>query len=421
MKMKIYPSDFSGFVEAPSSKSYTHRALICAALAPGKSVIKNPLLADDIFETIACLKKIGATFEIHDDEITVFGTELKTYDKITLEINASASTLRFLVPLLSCFYNEILITTSKRMWERVNTPDLKALTGLNFSYQDGYLHITGKLKEEVLNISLSLTTQWLSGLIFALPFLPKLKIKTDLTYSTLSYPELSLQVASKFGISYVKETNAISYQKGSYQATDFSVEGDYSAAANWLAASCFSKDLKVGNLKPVSMQADYKFFEYTNKLGLEFQYENGIYAFLSENPKPAVLDIFQSPDLFPVLAALAAGRKKEIRFTGLKKLKYKESNRLQMMVTGLQKLGADIKYHQDEVVIKGKDKLLGGAEVETANDHRIIMAFSILAPKVKKPFILKGYCGVSKSYPDFFEKYISLGGKVEVINERNDS
>ncbi|MGI6768873.1 MAG: 3-phosphoshikimate 1-carboxyvinyltransferase [Bacilli bacterium] len=420
MKLKLYPSDLAGFIKAPSSKSYTHRALICAALAPGKSVIKEPLLADDIFETIACLKKIGATFKIYPQEISVFGAALKTHDKITLEIKDSASTLRFLIPLLSCLTKEIEIKTTKRMWERINTSDLNGLRGLYFSYNKGILTITGKLKEGLLNLSLKFTSQWLSGLIFALPLLPKLSLQTDLPFSDLSYPDITLEVASKFGISFLKKTNSISYREGIYQATCYSIEGDYSAAANWLAASCFSEKLKVGNLEPGSMQADYKFFDYTKKLGIEFQFENGAYSFLSRKAQSAVLDLFFSPDLFPVLAALAATSGVEVRFAGLGKLKYKESNRVRMMVAGLKKLGIDIKEYQDEVVVKGEERLTGDAEIETANDHRIIMAYAILAAKVEKPFILKSFRGVSKSYPDFFEKYISLGGKVDFIDERND-
>lgn len=417
MKAKIYPSLLRGEVIAPSSKSYTHRALLASAFSSGKSTIFRPLISDDIEETIACLKKLGAKVETSPEKIIVNGIDPRPVSEITLEIPASGSTLRMLVPILSTFSEKIEIKTTPRMLERIKTPDLKQLTGLEFNFLPDKLAVEGKLKLRSYRINPIITTQWLSGMILALPFLPYgTEIITDHSLFGNTYPALTAAVAKAFGIKFdCREGRLKLLEKAKYQSTDYYVEGDYSAAANWLLGACFSGDLKVGGLNPSSLQPDFLLIEHLFKLGYACSYEDGFFTCRPTHADSARLDISQTPDLFPVLSALAATGERDACFTGIEKLKYKESDRVRLMTDGLLRLGAEVQVHDDEVRIRGRKELAGDAEIESAGDHRIIMAFMVLSGRVKKPYVINDCQGVSKSYPEFMEIYRFLGGKTDIL------
>jgi len=417
MKAKIHPSILKGEVTAPPSKSCTHRALIAAALAAGTSIIKNPLLSRDILETVRALEVLGARFDQSPERITVHGVKLERFASLTLEIPASGSTLRMLVPLLTIFTPRLEIRTTPRLLERIATPDLKQLKGLDFSFQEDRLLVSGKFEARVLEIEPVLTTQWLSGAILALPFLPPgTVLKTAHPLRSPSYPALTLEVGKAFGVDFSeREGNLTVTRPGGYKASRYSVEGDWSAAANWLVAGCFSPGLRVGGLNPSSLQPDSSILPLLSAMGAELRLENGFYAFSGTAPVDAAIDVSQTPDLFPVLAAFASVRPGETRIRGLEKLKYKESDRAEKMVAGLKKIGAEIEISGGEVRALGKEVLAGGEEVDVAGDHRLLMAFTALSGKIRAPIVLDSAEGVAKSYPGFFETFVSLGGKMEKL------
>lgn len=413
MIAKIHPSKLRGEVSAPPSKSHTHRALLASAFAPGKSLIYNPLFCDDTRETIRALEKLGAGFEIYPDRIIVRGRKPERRDFLSLEIPASGSTLRMLVPPLKGFVERLEIKTTPRMLERLASPDLEQLAGLNISFRDGKVILEGRLQGGSISIEPVVTTQWLSGLIFALPFLPGSEIRTSYPLAG-SYPALTLEVAQAFGINF-RFRNGSLRAENHYLPAEYRVEGDYSAAANWLVTGSFSSDLRVGGLNPASQQPDSQLFAHLSAMGVPHKYENGYFSCGAPKPLAAEIDVSRTPDLFPVLAALASVRPGVTRISGLKKLKYKESDRAEMTARGLGMLGADIKLLTEEAVIVGKEMLAGGVEIDAAGDHRLIMAFAILSGKIKEPFAIRSAEGMSKSYPDFFKTFLSLGGRVEFL------
>ncbi|MDD4000744.1 MAG: 3-phosphoshikimate 1-carboxyvinyltransferase [Bacilli bacterium] len=417
MYLQLYPSVLKGHLSAPSSKSLTHRALICAAFSQGKSEIYLPLLCTDIKETIFALKVLGAQFVFYEDKVVVSGINLKKGKSISLNIFESASTLRFLVPVLSIFSEEIVINTSSRLIERLQTDDLAALSGLNFLFLDNLIKVSGSLNAQTYQLKTNLTTQWFSGMAIALPYLPfGTALRCEENLLSNSYLRLTLEVCRAFGIAYKYKNQAITLEKESaFIASKYKIEGDYSAAANWLVAAIFNPNLKINNLNPDSNQTDVAIFKYLEAMGISFKSENGEYTYESGEIRGAALDIISTPDLFPILAVLGALGRGRLIIQGIQKLPYKESNRLQLMVEGLKKLGAKIEFIDNEVIIEGQDYLEGAALIETKNDHRLIMAFAILATRVKKPFQLTEYTGITKSYPDFFDKYVNLGGKVRVV------
>lgn len=418
MDLKIYPSNLQGEVLAPSSKSLTHRALICGALATGRSIINNPLDALDIKETILCLEELGAKFTWKDESLIIDGINDLNLEKHYFQINESASTLRLILPVVSLLSKEFKFTCSRTLINRITTPDLLALEGLEITTNDDELFGRGKLNVQNYYLSGKITTQLISGLILALPFLDK---ETTLHLIDIDvnnpYLQLTIQMASFFGIDFLITNNSIKLNpaNSTYQAKTINIEGDYSNAAFWLAASYFHHDLKVRNLNLNSLQGDQRYFEYLEILGVKYQYENHQYSYHNGKLLAGTLDITSTPDLAPILASLASLATGTVIIHGIEKLKYKESNRSLAILEGMNKIGANLEMQGDTLIVHGKNQLIGGVTVEGYNDHRIVMAFAIIASICKQPVIISNAMAVRKSYPKFFEEFIRLGGKVEVI------
>ena len=409
MKIKLHPSHLSGNILPPPSKSITHRALICAGFASGSSIIRNPLIAEDTLETISVLENCGALIKYQGSDLIVEGRKKKP-GKNTFLIKESASTLRMLLPLLSTIYDEVIIKTTPRLIERIDTDDLKTV-GLDFRFENDEIRVRS-LNQKYYQISTELTSQWLSGLILALPYLPENSSIESTSGFLEPYIHLTISTASFFKARYQIFENTIKLKERSiYQGREIAIEKDYAAAANWLVASYFHRELVVQGLNPDSIQADALILPLLRKLGLE--YSSSTYQ--SGKIRSAKIDVSKTPDLFPILASLASLGDGTVIITGLDKLKYKESNRLEGMVAGLKRLGAKITKNASGIIFQGVDKLEGGIEIKTDNDHRLIMAYAILATKLQKPIVLDSFLGVKKSYPDFFNDYQKLGGKVEII------
>ena len=229
-----------------------------------------------------------------------------------------------------------------------------AVAGLNISFRDGKVILEGRLQGSI-SIEPVVTTQWLSGLIFALPFCPS-EIRT-------SYPLAAILRSPWRSRRHSESISGFGTESAGgnhYLPAEYRVEGDYSAAANWLVTGSFSSDLRVGGLNPASQQPDSLLFAHLSAMGVPHKYENGYFSCGAPKPLAAEIDVSRTPDLFPVLAALASVRPGVTRISGLKKLKYKESDRAEMTARGLGMLGADIKLLTEEAVIVGKEMLAGG-------------------------------------------------------------
>jgi 3-phosphoshikimate 1-carboxyvinyltransferase len=417
MDLKIYPSLLRGTVVVPSSKSITHRYLICAALSTGKSIIEKPLICDDTLATISVLEKFGAKFKFARDKIIVKGCGIPKYKDRNLTILESATTLRVLLPLLVLFCSRIYISSSKRLIDRIYTSDLFDLKGLHFQRKSNIISIEGKLIEKEIVLSGKITSQLISGVLLVLPYLEEgttLVIK-DTTFDN-PYLQLTLDAMSKFNIKYIIENDRISIEgRQKYTACNVSVEGDYSNGAVWLAASYFHKDLKVAGLKEDSLQGDRMFFDYMKALGVNYVNNEGIFSYASGLLNSGTIDVNETPDLAPILVSLASKGTGTIIIKGTRKLKYKESNRKLVIMDVVNLLGGNVKVGEDELIIQGKEALQGGVEVYSYNDHRIVMAVSILATICENPIIITDFQAVKKSYPDFFTVLANLGARIEVL------
>lgn len=417
MDLKIFPSKLKGIIEVPASKSITHRYLICAALSKGKSIIKNPLICDDTLATIDVLKQLGAKFKIEKDQIIVKGVGKPKLTDRTLTILESATTLRVLLPILILFSKKVTITSTKRLIDRIYTSDLLDLKGLDFQRRTYSITITGNFTEKEFLLSGKITTQLISGMIVALPFLgedAKVKVK-DIDFNN-PYIKLTIDALNKFGINFVIEDDVIRLDNASkFKANDVTVEGDFSNGAVWLAASVFHQELQVKGLNLDSIQGDKKMLDFLDAMGVKFRVEEDIITYLEGSLGDITLNIEETPDLAPILVATASNADGTVIIQGTNKLSYKESNRKLAIKEVCNLLGGFVKLGDDSIIIQGKAKLKGDATIASYNDHRIVMATAILATITENPVIIKNIEVVNKSYPNFFKDLARLGARFEVV------
>lgn len=395
MNITIKPSVASGEINAPPSKSCAHRLLICAALANGKSVIENIGTNDDIIATISCLKDLGARIEIEGNKAVVYGIENNSKkETVNLFCNESGSTLRFLIPVSLLFSNIAIFSGSDRLLERPQSvyEELFSNMGCYLKKEEKSLVAGGEMKSGTYKIRGDISSQFLTGLLFALPLLDgdsEIVLTTSLQSSP--YVDITIDVLSKFGVDIKKSDNGF-YIKGNQEflPQNLSVEGDWSNSAFLEAFNLIGGNVTLKGMNEESYQGDKIYRNFFREL------KKGI----------PTLDITDCPDLGPVLIACAAlcnGAK----LIGTKRLKIKESDRGVAMQTELSKFGVDIIVNEDEIIIP-KTEIKAPKEILNChNDHRVAMSLAILCSKVGGT--LENVQCVNKSYPEFFDNIKTLG------------
>lgn len=417
MDLKIYPSKLKGVVSVPSSKSLTHRHLICAALSKGKSKIYNPLDCEDTQATISVLESLGAKFKYEENYVIVTGVGIPKNINRELIILESASTFRMLLPILVLFSKQLTIYSSKRLIDRIYTDDLLDLEGIEFQRRKNSVVISGKLikKHHVLNGAK--TTQLISGMLMALPYLDEgTTIELEDIEPTDPYIELTLDVMRLFGVEYKILENRISLlEKQKYITRETYIEGDFSNGAVWLVASIFHHDLKVEGLNLGSLQGDKKILSYLEELGIVFTEKDEKLVYKSGVVIPAALDISDTPDLGPILVIAGVKSRATLILRGTSKLTLKESDRKKAIMEVVNKIGGSVKITSDEIIVHGRDRIIGNSVVPSNNDHRIVMAVAILATIADNPITITNFNVVGKSYPGFFDVFSKLGARFEVL------
>jgi len=398
MKVKIEPSIAVGKINAPPSKSYAHRLLICSALAEGKSSVKGVINSKDMEATLNCISALGATFLHENDTVKINGTSgFKPNGEFYC--NESGSTIRFFIPIalvnggINKFYGtERLLSRGFEVYEEICKNQ-----GIRVEKTDKYIEFNGKLKPDTFNVRGDISSQFISGLLFALPLLDGdsvINITTQL--ESEGYIDITIDALKAFGIEISRENNSF-YIKGNqkYQPQDVTVEGDMSNSAFLDAFNLLGGDVSVLGLNINSLQAD------------------SVYPQLMVNLKytTPTIDLSGCPDLAPILFAISAVMN-GAEFTGTKRLKIKESDRAAAMAEELYKLGISVSVNENSVIVhKGEPKkptqMLYGH-----NDHRIVMALSVICSIYGGE--IDGCEAVSKSYPTFFEDIKKLGIKCEV-------
>lgn len=394
MVVRIEKSVAQGKVSAPPSKSMAHRALLCGALSK-QSRIYNLAASEDIKATLSCLKALGAKVEEIDGGVRIGSLDpFNAPENAELFCNESGSTLRFFIPLCMLSGKKIVLKGSERLFERPLSvyEEICKEQGIELVKEKNSVTVCGRLKSGSYSVAGNISSQFITGLLFALPLLEgDSKLEVTGKFESASYIALTLSALKDFGIEIKREQNVF-YIKGSqsYQNADYTVEGDMSNAAFLEGFNLLGGKVCVEGINKNTLQGDRVY--------------KTMYRELSSGKKQ--FDLSDCPDLAPVMFALAAAHG-GANFTGTARLKIKESDRAAAMAEELSKLGIESEIYENSVVIK-KGELAAPKEMLSGhNDHRIVMALSLLLTKTGGS--IDEAQAVKKSYPDFFEAIKTLG------------
>ncbi len=397
MKVKILPSKLNGIYFAPTSKSIAHRMLILASIEKGETLIKRVSFSKDVLATIDCLKALGVKIEVFDDSVKVLGDGFSSVPNgAILNCNESGSTLRFLIPLALCFDKEITFIGTEKLFSRPLEEYQKICNDYGFTFEKGNssLKVKGKLTATNLQVLGNISSQYITGLLFALVYCNKASVlKIIPPIESKPYIDLTLKAIEDFGGLVNFEGNVITINPSKLKTGEFEVEADYSSSAFIDAFNLIGGNVLVKNLNEKSLQADKKYVEYFNLLQKE----------------RAVLDISSCPDLGPVLIAVATYFH-GATILGTKRLKIKESDRAEVMKQELEKFGAKILVFEDKIEVEKVNLEKPKKLLSSHNDHRIAMALSVIC-SIYGGEIDGAEC-VSKSFPTYWEDVEKLGLKI---------
>ncbi len=410
MDIKINPTPLGGTAEAPASKSVAHRMLICAALSKEKSKIKINQTSEDIEATINCLRALGVEFQ-KDGEILTVTPPAVFPEKAELDCGESGSTLRFMLPVVSALGIDATLTGHGRLPTRPVKPLLDEMARHGVTSNDGFpVHVCGKLKGGKYTIAGNISSQFITGLLLALPLCDgDSEIEILPPVESKPYIDITVSVLEDFGIEIMQNKNIYSVSHKVPSGGSFTAEGDWSNGAFLLALGA-----KVKGLNLSSVQGDRKFLEILKKLGAEITAENGEVQAKLEKLKAVDIDAADIPDLVPVISVIAATAEGTTKIYNAARLRLKESDRIKTTVTLINSLGGEAEETADGIIIKGKQALSGGT-VNGCSDHRIVMSAAVGALKCTGSVIITGAEAVNKSYPEFFKAYKSLGGVADVL------
>ncbi len=407
MDMKISYSKLSGEILAQPSKSDAHRKIICACLAEGISIIDNVVLSKDIVATIEGMKQSGATISLAKSAylgryvLTIDTKRRKTEDKRIINCHESGSTLRFLTMVFAALGGETTFIGEGRLPMRPLDETYKIYKQDNIVYSNGEynlpLTIKGDLKGGIYRIKSDVSSQYLSGLLMALPLIPgKHQIIINGNFESKGYVDMTIDVMGQFGVKVEKTLNGYSIDNQYYQATNAIIEGDWSNCGYFYVMNMLGSNITVKGLNLKTFQPDSNIIKYLYQIKQE---------------EETIIDVSGCPDIAPALAVYAAIAKGKTTLINAQRLRKKESDRLQAISTNLQSLRVHVIEKKSEITIIGNHKIKHGV-VNSYNDHRIAMAFSSLAPVIMEQIVIKNADCINKSYPEFYHDLQSLGGQI---------
>ncbi len=404
MNIRIYKSKGEGEVQAPPSKSMAHRLLICGGLSGNQATVQNIAMSKDIEATLGCLKGMGAVFTVDGDAVCFHKSVSFGAYRDILNCNESGSTLRFFIPLALVDGVKTKFIGKGRLMSRPMTvyEDICKKEGIYYEGNENGIAVEGKLKGGKYTVPGDISSQFITGLMFALPLISGGEIEITGKIESRSYINLTISAMNKAGIGAVwKNENTLYIPKGDYKLTAETVEGDYSNAAFMEGLNYLGSKVKVTGLSDDTMQGDAVYREYFKKM----------------SKGNCTLDITDCPDLGPVLMALG-GALHGVTLTGTARLKIKESDRAEVMKDVLKSFSLDCTVEENRVIIpKGQIKT-PAHPVDGYNDHRIVMSTALLMTLTGGE--IQGSEAVNKSYPDFFERLGELGIKLEYISKEDE-
>ncbi|MBR4628169.1 MAG: 3-phosphoshikimate 1-carboxyvinyltransferase [Ruminococcus sp.] len=394
-----------GELSVPASKSCAHRALICAALADGNSVISGVTMSKDIEATIGAMTALGASFSVEGDRIAAKGIAAVP-SEADIDCCESGSTLRFVLPVAAALGADSVFSGRGRLPQRPIDIYFRELgkNGVTFVTSSMPYRLSGRLNGGRYEIEGNVSSQFVTGLLFALPLLEEdSEIVLTSHLESRPYVDITLDMLRRYGITVDETQNGFHIPGGQkYTPHDETIEGDYSQAAFYFVANALGSDVRINNLLADSVQGDRRIADIVK----ESCSSGSVGCFRA--------DCSDIPDLVPALAVLAAFGSDESVIYNAERLRIKESDRLSTTAAMLNALGGDVSVTADGLIIRPTGNMHGGT-VDSAGDHRIAMAAAIAATRIADGVTIKGAEAVEKSYPDFFRDYTYLGGKANVI------
>lgn len=402
MDIAITPSKLHGGISVPTSKSDAHRYIIASALANGNTVLNDLCLTPkDIQAALGACKAIGAALDIAESNRKNYGTAVISgavcpQGNAVVDCVESGTTLRLIIPVAAALGVNATFTGEGKLPQRPLSPYIEQMSkhGIKFSGSGLPLTIEGKLTGGEYELEGNISSQFISGLLLALP-----KCEEDSHLKLLSplqskpYVDMTLNCLKNFGIQIECGKDEYFIKGGqTYKACTHSIESDWSQAAFFCVANALGSDVDIKNMDHQSVQGDRAIYDIC----------------AGYDGKAIDVDCMDTPDIVPVLSVLASQCEGVSYIRNISRLRLKESDRIETVCNMINSLGGDAKCIGEDIVIKGK-RLCGG-EVDACNDHRIAMASAIAATVSTGKVIIKGAQCVTKSYPNFFEEYARLGG-----------
>jgi 3-phosphoshikimate 1-carboxyvinyltransferase len=413
MKINVKPGFRSGMIAVPASKSDTQRALICAGIAEGVSIISNIGCCDDEQAVLQIIKDLGAEVQFIDQKTLQIKGVTTLPNNLQLNVGESGLATRLIIGLLSCYGGRFTITGKGTLLKRPLSiyADFFQNSGVLFNSSANFLpvELEGKLERENLLVDGSESSQYISGILLGLPFLSPSTCLKVINLASKPYVEMTLKTLKAFGIEIENDdfTSFKWIKPTTYKATNYTIESDWSAASCWLVAAALGADIQLKGLSMVSKQADIQILRALEQANCFILNSDESIFVDGSNRTTFEFDATDCPDLFPALTTLAAFTEGISKIKGVNRLTTKESSRGEVLQAEYSKLGVHIELQDDCMLIHGQSKVNGG-EVSAHHDHRIAMCFAIAGMFASETITIEHAEAVSKSYPEFWEHFEKL-------------
>lgn len=425
MKAIVVPSQLNGTIYAPASKSAMQRACAAALIRKGETVLLNPGISNDDKAALNIIQQLGATVQTSDDKIIIRSNGVNATGS---EINCHESglSIRMFTSIAALSDGIISVKGSGSLSKRPMDffDEVLPQLGVEVKSNSGYLpiQIKGPLQPKNITVDGSLSSQYLTGLLFAYAASEAKNVSIKVTnLASRPYVDLTLQVLESFGLKVPENRNyeefyfpPVAINNGP-SSINYTVEGDWSGGAFLLVGAAISGNVVIKGLDLSSTQADRAVLQAMMQAGASMSIQDDQMEIRKSKLKAFHFNATDCPDLFPPLVALAAYCEGTTVIEGTNRLTHKESNRALTLQEEFGKMGVRIKLQDDLMIVEGGKQLKGG-KVSSHNDHRIAMATAIAGLKADSEVLLTGAESVNKSYPQFWEHIKTLGGQVQTID-----
>lgn len=424
MKVKVFPSQIksSATIDLPPSKSIAHRAIICASLANGLSKLENIELSEDILATINAMEHLDVNMILKDRSLIIGGCKNRLKNT-THEINCkeSGSTLRFCIPLFALLNHNIIFVGEESLFKRplFIYQDLFQSLGLMFVLHKNYLSIHGPLKGGKYKVRGNISSQFISGLLFSLPLCDEnsiLEITDEI--ESYSYILLTIHILKLFqiNIELIDKNKFFIQGNQQYCSRDLKIEGDFSQLAYLSLLSILSQPITFKNINFNSFQGDRIYLQFLKQLNIKVETKENQLTIYPSPIKGCQLNMSDCPDLTLALCGIGMFSQEEIILTNCQRLKYKESNRIESILTEFKKIGVNISYDEGILrICQTKETYAYRKTLSSHHDHRVFMTLFIAATYFLKPVIIEEAECIYKSFPSFYEKMKQIGIHFEIL------